>query len=386
MHFVFRTTGQITFGSGAGLRAPEAVARFGRRVLLVTGAGALERSGYLGKLEEAMALAGLTWTRWAVEREPEVAMVDEGARLCREFGCEAVLAVGGGSVLDAGKAVSGVSVGSGSTLAYLEDVPGQSGVRPLAGPPLPLVCVPTTFGTGSEVTRNAVIKVREFGLKRSMRDDRLVPRAAMVDPDFGPAAPRAVAAAAGMDALTHLLEAYSSTGAQPTTDALALSGIRLIIPALWALAEERASQQAWEAMALASLWGGMALANAGLGAVHGLVAPLGGRFPVPHGAGCASLLPAAFRANVTALRTRGGDLRRFEDIAAVLAPQDPTPEGASRALDGLRRALAIPSLGEWGIRSEDFAGIVAGARGSSMRTNPVALTDDDLMQILAESL
>lgn len=381
MNFVFRMTPEVLFGPGTVDRAAEKAAQFGRRVLLVTGAASLERTGVLGRIEQGLAAAGCTAVRWTVSHEPDVALADEGARLCRAEGCEVVLAVGGGSVLDAGKAVAALATNEGSALDYLEDVPVGGG-RSVTARPLPLICVPTTAGTGSEVTRNAVLKIPAFALKRSMRSDLMVPRVAVVDPTLLHSAPLPVAAAAGMDALTHLLEAYTSRNATPMTDAVALPGIRLAVGALRAMAKGRVTDSTWEEISLASLWGGIALANAGLGAVHGLVAPLGGLVDIPHGAGCACLLPATFRINVAALTDRAPEsaaLARFTEVAAIIG------EGqAAEALEELRRQLGVPPLRSYG--QVDVAKVIAGARGSSMRTNPIVLTDDELRQIMTETL
>jgi alcohol dehydrogenase class IV len=202
-----------------------------------------------------------------VSGEPDVATVDDAVRQCREAGADVVVAVGGGSALDAAKAVAGMAPQDGSVRDYLEQV----GDRKLTKPPLPFVAVPTTAGSGSEATKNAVIRVPDLKVKRSLRHDQLIPRVAIVDPDLSAAAPRPVAASAGLDAFTHLLEGYVSTGATPMTDALALPGIRKAAAGLRRLAEGKPTSESQESMALASLWGGMVLANAGLGAVHGLV-------------------------------------------------------------------------------------------------------------------
>jgi alcohol dehydrogenase class IV len=386
--FAFRTTAEIYFGRGESDRAPALAARYGRRVFLVTGAASVERSGLLHRLLAGLAEAGAAAVRWRVPAEPDVAMIDEGAALCRSERCDVVLAVGGGSVLDAAKAVAALAVNPGTVSDYLEDVPGVT-MRPLAQNPLPLVAVPTTAGTGSEVTRNAVVKVREAGLKRSLRDDRLLPRAAVVDPALLEGAPLPVAAAAGMDAFTHLMEAYLAKNANPMTDALALPGMQRAIPALRRLAAGAAGPADWDALALASLWGGMALANAGLGAVHGLVAPLAGLSEIPHGVGCACLLPATLAANTIALRERAPDspaLAKLATVAGVVTGGTLSPEQAAAELDALRIGLQIPTARTYGLTEAQVPAIVAGARGSSMRGNPVVLTDGELAAILRRVL
>ncbi|HXN31041.1 MAG TPA: iron-containing alcohol dehydrogenase, partial [Polyangiaceae bacterium] len=246
---------------------------------------------------------------------------------------------------------------------------------------------PTTAGTGSEVTRNAVLRVPQAALKRSMRDDRMLPRVAIVDPDLAATAPPHVAVAAALDALTHLIEAYVSLGAQPTTDLLAFEGARRATTALRELADGR-DAGTWDELALASLWGGMALANAGLGAVHGLAAPLGGRCAIPHGAACAALLSPAIRANVDALRARGRDapaLARYGALAEALTGSG-DPMRLAEDLGALRRRLGGKPLGALGARAGDVSAIVAGARGGSMKNNPVVLTDAELEGILSGAM
>jgi alcohol dehydrogenase class IV len=387
MGWSFRTAPQIHFGAGERARAPEIAASFGRRVLLVTGAASLERSGALAALVDGLARAGADHARLVVDREPDTAMADEGARMARGGRFDVVLAVGGGSVLDAAKAVAALASNEGAALDYIEEVGGG---RPLARPPLPVVAVPTTAGSGSEVTRNAVLRVPELRVKRSIRSDLMIPRVAIVDPMLLQGAPREVAASAGLDALTHLIEAYLSRGAQPTTDALVLPGIRRAVGALWALAEGTSTPTSHESMALASLWGGIALANAGLGAVHGLVAPLGGRCNVAHGAACGCLLPGTLRVNLRALRQRAPEhpaLARFAEIAALVVREgEGTPERAVEALDALRARLGVRRLGALGVRPEDFPDIVAGSRAGSMKYNPIELSDAELEEALHSAL
>ncbi len=389
MRFVFRTAGEITFGAGAATQAPAAAARFGNRAMLVVGGRSLERSGMLERIEHEIVRAGMSATRWAVTTEPEVEAIDEGTRLCRDARVDVVLAIGGGSVLDAAKAIAALAANEGRAVDYLEDL-GNKSPRAIERVPVPVVAVPTTAGSGAEVTRNSVLRVPEARVKRSLRSDLLIPRAVIIDPELSSTAPRSVAASSGLDALTHLVEAYVSRGAQPTTDRLAVEGIRMAAAALWLLAEEKATPESNAAMALASLWGGMALANAGLGAVHGLVAPLGGRYPIPHGAGCGCLLAATVRANVDALRTRSPTsttLERYATVARALVREgERTIEHAADAIDTLRRALGVGTLARYGVVASELAEVVSRARGGSMRSNPIELTDLELERILADSL
>lgn len=360
--FALRIPGEVHFGIGASARVPEIVARFGRRPFVVTGSRPAPF-----QLNDAVF--------WTVHGEPEIGVADEGARRCREAGCDVVVGVGGGSVLDTAKAAAALAPNGGEALDYLEGI-GRG--KTLERPSLPFIALPTTAGSGSEVTRNSVLRVPHLKVKRSLRSDFMIPRVAVVDPRLSESCPLPVAASAGLDALTHLIEGYVSTGAQPTTDALALQGIRLAAKGLLALARGKPDVQS---MALASFWGGIVLANAGLGAVHGLVAPLGGRCGVPHGMGCSCLLTATMEVNIEALRSRAPEspaLARYEEIATALKDVSD--------LDRLRRDLGVPSLTSFGMAPEEIPAVIAGSRAGSMNYNPITLTDAELERILRQSL
>jgi alcohol dehydrogenase class IV len=389
--FLFRTAGSIAFGRGARDRIADAAKGLGRRALLVTGARSFATSGELDRTSARLASAGLAVTTWSVAGEPDVDVVDRGASVARAFDADVVVAVGGGSVLDAAKAIAAVAPNGGEAVDYLEDLPGRAPAKPIRVAPLPLVAAPTTAGTGSEVTRNAVLRVPQAALKRSMRDDRMLPAVAVVDPDLAATAPRPIAVAAALDALTHLIESYVSTGAQPTTDLLALEGARRAVHALRVLAEDAGGASGgdpWDDLALASLWGGIALANAGLGAAHGLAAPLGGRCTVPHGAACAALLGPTVRGNVEAMTARTPDapaLARYRVLARALSGTD-DPLRLADDLDALARRLDAKPLSAYGATAADVSAIVGGARGGSMKYNPVTLTDAELEAILRAAI
>jgi alcohol dehydrogenase class IV len=341
---------------------PEIARRFGRRVFLVTGSRP-------APVEFPDAV------RWPVHGEPELQTADDGARMCRESGCDVVVAIGGGSVLDTGKAAAALASNGGEAIDYLEEVGGGHALK---RPSLPFIAVPTTAGSGSEVTRNSVLRVPNLKVKRSLRSDFMIPCVAVIDPQLSETCPLPVAASAGLDALTHLIEGYVSIGAQPTTDALALNGIVLAAQGLAGLSRGNPDV---DRMSLASLWGGIVLANAGLGAVHGLVAPLGGRLCVPHGMGCACLLTATMRTNIAALRERAPQspaLPRYAEVARAL---EDVPD-----LDRLRVDLGVPSLRTFGLSPEQIPAIIAGSRAGSMNYNPVTLTDAELEQILLDSM
>lgn len=394
MQFQFRCAGQLLFGRGEHRRAAGLAAGLGRRVFLVTGAASLAKSGVLASLTASLAERAEHIEHVTVSAEPTVDQADSLAKQCQAAGCQVVLAIGGGSVLDVGKAVAALATNAGAGIDYLEDV-GRGTPRALAEVPLPVVAVPTTAGSGSEVTRNSVLKVPELQVKRSLRSDLMIPKVAIVDPDLLTTAPQRVAASAGMDALTHLIEGYLSTGAQPLTDALALRGIRLLWQALHRLADCFRGRLAslhpdmYEQLALTSLWGGIVLANAGLGAVHGLVAPLGGLCNVAHGDGCACLLPATFRVNAQALLSRQPQSparARLAEIVQLLTEGSDDVDAAVERLASLRKELGILGLADQGARQRQFEQVVRQARGGSMRSNPIVLTDEELHLILESSL
>ena len=388
MKFSFRMTPEIVFGAGTLTQTPTFAARYGKRCLLVTGKQSLNRSGQLAKLEESLHELRVTSTHVTVDGEPDLAITDACTRMARENQCDVVLAIGGGSVIDVAKAAAALATNGGEAFDYIEAV-GRG--RTIEKPSLPLIAVPTTAGSGSEVTKNAVLRVPELRVKRSIRSDSMVPPLAVIDPALIASAPRSVAASSGLDALTHLIEAYLSKGAYSMTDALVVPGISMAYRSLVALAERRTTDTSHEEMAQAALWGGIALANAGLGAVHGLVAPLGGLCAVPHGAGCGCLLPATFAMNVQALRSRAPNsvaLVRAEHLARMILSEDEkdrTPEHAADALARLRRALDVPPLTKYGVSDTNFGEIIAGSRAGSMRNNPIELTDEELADILQQS-
>jgi alcohol dehydrogenase len=331
----------------------------------------------------------------AVIDEPSPDVVDAAVDAHRAAGVDVVVGVGGGSVLDAAKAIAGLLRTGTSVRDHLEGVgPGL----PYPGPSVPFVAVPTTGGTGSEASRNAVISERGAGgYKRSFRDERLVADDAVVDPDLLAGADRARIAANGMDALTQLLESYVSLRAGPVTDALALAGLDAARDGLLAWHADPDGPDAPAArsrMALASLLSGICLANAGLGAVHGLASPLGALLPIPHGVACGATLAPVTAANVAALERRAMDspaLARYAALGRLLARlPEATRDDRARAalvatLEAWTRELAVPRLGAFGLDARTIPAIVADARGSSMRTNPVVLDDEELARILGSA-
>jgi alcohol dehydrogenase class IV len=391
--FSFARFPRIEFGAGTIEKLPGIAAGFGRRALLVTGAASFQRSSRWDTLRQGLRQAGLDWEHTTVSGEPSPGLVDEAVRRFRETQPTVVIAIGGGSVLDAGKAIAGLLRTGDPVMDYLEGVGPQ---KPYTGPAVPFIAVPTTAGTGSEATKNAVLSIQgEHGFKKSFRDERLVPEYAIVDPDLLSGCPPSRIAANGMDALTQLMESCVSTRASRLTDALALDGIGAVRDSLLALYENPgAASEARSGMAYAALLSGITLAQTGLGSVHGLASPLGAFYPIPHGVVCGTLVAAATRVNITALQERepaNPALRKYARLAELLCgtgfsePQEAHDALIQRLEDWVRR-LEIPRLGRFGVRESDFARIVANSRGSSMKTNPIVLSDDEIRAILAQRL
>jgi alcohol dehydrogenase class IV len=383
MPFEFAAAARIVFGEGTVREVAPAAAAMGRRALVVTGA----RRERAAALIAALEAAGVGCVMLAIAGEPSVNVVREGARLARGERCEIVVAVGGGSVLDAGKALAALIANAGDPLDYLEVV-GRG--QPLEHTAAPMIAVPTTAGTGSEVTRNAVLASPEHRVKASMRSASMLPRLAVVDPELTWDLPPAITASTGLDALTQVIEAYVSTRANAMTDLYCVEGMRSAARALPRAYADGHDREARRDMAWASLLGGLALANAGLGAVHGFAAPVGGMFPAPHGAVCAAVLPYATEMNVRALRQRAPQslaLRRYGEVARLLTG-DPlaAAEDAARWTAAICRRLEIPPLRTYGVGPADFSVLVENAaKASSMKANPIVLTQDELAEIIARA-
>lgn len=386
--FDFVSVPKIVFGRGQVLELGKIVAGLGRRALLVYNGGEFGAGGAVDRAGEALKAAGVEVTLVRQRGEPTVADVERATATARGADCDVVVAVGGGSAIDAAKAVAGVLANGGSPLDYMEVI-GQG--RPLTRPATPWVAVPTTAGTGAEVTRNAVIGEPSRRFKASLRSELLLPRVALVDPELGVDVPPDVTAASGMDALCQLIESFTSTGANPLTDALALKGIELAARALPRAFHDGGDFGAREDMAIAALLSGVCLTNAGLGAVHGFAAPLGANTSAPHGVICAALLPHVVRANVAALRAQSDShyvLRRYTAVGRILDPgADPSPDVCASATATLARGLNIPGLSRFGLSPSAVPDIVALAkRSSSMRYNPVVLADGVLADLLRRAL
>jgi len=378
--FEFATAARIVFGEGSAAQVAPAARSMGKRPLLVTGASA-ERAGFLdGALDMASHLA--------VSGEPEIAWIRESAEVARDARCDLVIAVGGGSAIDAGKALAALLTNPGDPLDYLEVI-GRG--QPVEHAAAPMIAVPTTAGTGSEVTRNAVLASPEHHVKASLRSPLMLPRIAVVDPELTFGLPPQITASTGLDALTQLIEPYVSLRANLMTDMFCADGIPRAARALPIVFEDPGNRPARRDMAWASLLGGLSLANAALGAVHGFAAPLGGMYPAPHGALCAALLPHVVEANVRVLREREPQnpaLARYEQVARWLTGRlDASAEDGAEWLAALCRKLGVPPLGIYGVNRAAVPRIVAqAAKASSMKGNPVALSEEELSSILAAAM
>jgi len=383
----------VSFGEGVLKRVPEIAASFGSRMLLVTGAESFLSSRHWPVFSSALEQHGLTWDTCIIEGEPSPERIDEIVAKFHQAGVEVVVGIGGGSVVDAAKAVAGMLTPGNPVSDHLEGV-GKG--LPYEGLVVPWVAVPTTAGTGSEATKNAVLSVRgQQGFKKSFRDEALVARHAVIDPSLLESCPPELVAADGMDALTQLIESFVSPRSNPFADSLTMSAIEAARDGLLPWYEDRDDVlAARERMAYAAWISGVVLAQTGLGAVHGVASPLGAFFPIPHGVVCGTLAASATQINVAAMRGRQPDnpaLGRYARVHGVLAGSDhvDVDEGPEALVELLREwthRLDLPRLGAFGVRGSDVDRVVEDSRGSSMRTNPIELTDEEIAAILRERL
>jgi alcohol dehydrogenase class IV len=380
VRFEFVTAGRILAGPGRAADLPAVLAGLGTRVLLCTGANPLRHNALTGQL-------GLPAAQFPVAGEPTVDLARAATEAARQHGADVIAAIGGGSVIDTAKSVAMLLGNGGDPLDYLEVIGAG---RPITQPAVPCVAVPTTAGTGAEVTANTVLAAPEHRIKASLRSPLLIPRVALVDPQLTVSCPAPVTAASGLDALTQCLEPFVSVRANPLTDGLAREGLRRAAAGLRAAYTDGTDLAARTDMALCSLLGGMALANAKLGAVHGLAGVIGGTADVPHGLACAAVLPAVVEANVRALRSApdgGWALDRYAESARLLTG-DPSAsiEDALAWIRDTIRLLAVPGLATFGIEPAQAAEIAAAAaRSSSMQGNPVPLPESTLRDIVLQS-
>jgi alcohol dehydrogenase class IV len=387
--FEFYSVGRVVIGSGTFARIGEIAAPLGRRTLVISNAHDEANAALAGHL----AKAGLHAVILPQRGEPTVADVEHGLDAARGGvggSCDLVIGLGGGSAIDTAKAVAGLLANGGGPLDYMEVV-GRG--QKIARPAVPWIAIPCTAGTGAEATRNAVIGYPEKNFKASLRSEHLLARVALIDPELGVPVRPDVTARSGMDALCQCIEAYTSSGATALTDPLALEGVRRAGRSLKAAYTDGTDLAAREDMALAAFLSGVALTNAGLGAVHGFAAPLGATFPVPHGAVCAALLPPVIAANAAALREAGHPtLARYATLGRTLTDNPALDDHAAiQSLITFTSALAndlqIPRLGTFGIREADVPQVVAAAKkASSMRYNPVPLSTIALTSVLTSAL
>ena len=381
--FEFAPPERIVFGPGKVTQAGTLTASLGQSALLVTGRDVRRAE----PVRESFRSAGLNWVEWAVAGEPTVSEVRAGAEAARSLGVDCVVACGGGSVLDAGKAIAALTSQSGDVFRFLEII-GQG--LPLENYPLPFLAMPTTAGTGAEATRNAVLTSPEHALKVSLRSPNMVPRIALIDPSLSLGLPPELTACTGLDALTQLLEPWVSCKANGMTDACCREGIPRMVRSLGKAIADGQNLEARTDLAYGAFLSGLALAHSGLGAVHGLAGPIGGRFLAPHGAICAALLGPVWRANVETLsRTTPGHfaLERYRQAAQWLTgcPAASIDEGLRWITESVRE-WPIPRLAQYGLRVSDFPELVRAAQASSsMKGNPIGLPDEVLLQVLAEA-
>lgn len=384
MNFEFATARRIIFGAGSINKIGAISADIGGRALVVSGVDLERVQPLLKKLESA----GIMVTLYVVDKEPSVEIVQKGLKLAREKNVELVIGLGGGSAMDTGKAIAGLLPNPGDVIDYLEVI-GHG--NQLTEPSLPYIAIPTTAGTGAEVTKNAVISSKRDQVKVSLRSPFMLPKIALIDPELTYSLPPEITASTGLDALTQLIEPYVSIRANPFTDAICKEGMKVAAQSLENAYNDGKNRNAREGMSLASLFGGLALANSGLGAVHGFAGPLGGMCPVPHGVICARLLPLVMEVNFRALNQRelgNPVLKRFDEVAQIL-----TGDISSRAPDGVQwidslcERLSVPRLSDYGLTNEELPELVERAKkASSMKGNPITLTDGEMREILERAL
>lgn len=393
-NFAISRLPRISYGAGRIAELPKLIAAYGKTVLLITGKHSFPDSPRWPILIQALEAQNQQWLHFTVSGEPSPQLVDEAVARFRGDNIDVVVAIGGGSVLDAAKAIAGLLPHGNSVMDHLEGVGANVLYR---GPCTPFIAVPTTAGTGSEATKNAVLSVQgPEGFKKSFRDECLVPEYAVIDPDLLASCPADLVAADGMDAFTQLLESYVSSKANPLIDALAWSGMTAFQQGFFAAWEgvEPAATEGRAAMAYAALLSGITLAQVGLGSVHGLASPLGAFFPIPHGVVCGTMVAAATAVNITAMQQREPNnpaLVKYAQVGRLLSGQQQLDDDQARQvlvelLSEWSERLQLPKLGNYGITADDIAKIVANSRGSSMQTNPIMLTDAEIASILRQRL
>lgn len=383
----------IEFGAGCFNNLPEIISRYGSSILIVTGGKSFCATEKWQTFLRELNDSGIIWEHCTVSNEPSPSLIDETVESFADYSFELVVGIGGGSALDAAKAIAGLLKVQHSVMNYLEGVGPE---LPYEGPAVPLIAVPTTAGTGSEATKNAVLSRQgQGGFKKSFRDEKLVAEYAVVDPDLLETCPPSVIAANGMDALTQLIESYVSLKANVFSDALAISGLRAARDGLLPLFKQSGqSAGAREKMAYAALISGITLAQVGLGSVHGLASPLGAYYPIPHGVVCGTLVAAATEMNIKAMLERDPDNRALDKYARVaevlcekrIRDREKAWEELVSLLSRWTEELQLSRLAHYGIKADNIDEVIVNSRGSSMKTNPVVLTDDEIRKIIVERI
>jgi alcohol dehydrogenase class IV len=380
--FEFATSNRIIFGAGKLNELGRQIEGGVQHLLLVRGGS----SNAIPRVREILSASGIPCAEFQVHGEPTIDVVREGVVAAQ--GCDVVIGLGGGSVLDTGKASAALVTNPGEVFDYLEVI-GKG--QPLVNAPLPYIAIPTTAGTGAEVTRNAVLESTEQNVKVSLRSPLMLPRLALVDPELTYNLPPEITASSGLDALTQLIEPFVAVRANPLTDAICREGLQHAARSLRRAYENGADTEARQGMSLASLFGGMALANAALGAVHGFAGPLGGMLHAPHGVLCARFLPLVMEVNLKALEARQPEhpaLGRYDEIARILTgAKEATAQDGVKWVSEVVGALKIPRLSIYGMKPEDFPEAVQKTqKANSFKGNPIALSEKELTAILEQAL
>ena len=383
INFQFATATRIIFENDSFKNVPDLAAELGDNVFIVSG----KRTILANRLFEWLKEKNIQSEIFSVNSEPTTRDIEFGTELARNNNCKVVVGIGGGSVIDASKAIAALATNKGELTDYLEII-GKG--KKLEEPPLPHIAIPTTAGTGAEVTKNSVIKSVEGKVKVSLRSDLMFPTVAVIDPVLTLTMPPEITAATGIDALTHLLETFVSCQSNPFIDMLCREGMKRISTSLKNAFSDGDDLVARENMAMASMLGGMALANVKLGAVHGFAGPMGGMFPIPHGAVCACLLPAVMEINIKALKEKKLErqLLKFDEVARILTQNyNATAEDGVMWVKEMVKKLKIPSLSNFYLTANSFPELIKKAKkSSSMMGNPVVLDNEQLNEILNKSL
>jgi len=377
----FYAPGKIIFGTGGLSQVGAEAKRLGSKVLVVLGRSAMRKSGALDCLTHLLKENNLEYIIYEnIPSDPTVETVNTGASLARKGNCNLVIALGGGSVLDTGKAISAMVTNEGSVADY-QEIEGKD--RKFKTKPIPFIAIPTTSGTGSEATRNAVITNTKLGLKKSIRDPWLIPELALVDPELTLSLPPHITAICGGDALTQCIESYLGKKSQEITDALALHAIGLIGKSLVKAVKEGKNLEARKDMAMAALLSGLCLSNSGLGAAHALSHPLGVYYKIPHGLSCAVLLPYVMEYNQPVVTKK---LAKMAECLGENISSLSETESAQRAVEKIKEILTAvgikENLSEWKIKEEDFPQLIKSAKGGSLNNNPRDISDKDLTELL----